>query len=188
MALVVAVVAAGVVPFYLAAPVDTVRAMTAVYVAGVTAREDAHRSSGCSTSWRRPKLEIARDAPIVLAAVLVVWARWRARRRAPGAGTARRPLPWRAWPRGSCSRSRSSTTTSWPWRWPCCSSTSSAGDCRCGRWRWIVATRFVLTPLAPHVPLTLTAALFLLAALVPIGLGLAQVRRARPPPVPVVLR
>ena len=37
---------------------------------------------------------------------------------------------------------------------------------------WIVATRFVLTPLAPHVALTLTAALFLVAALVPIGLGL----------------
>ena len=34
--------------------------------------------------------------------------------------------------------------------------------------------------LAPHVPLTLTAVLFLVAALVPIGLGLAQVPRTDP--------
>jgi hypothetical protein len=38
------------------------------------------------------------------------------------------------------------------------------------------------------VALTLTAALFLAAALVPIGLGLAQVKRGPRPPVPVVPR
>ena len=40
---------------------------------------------------------------------------------------------------------------------------------------WIVATRYGLTPIAPHAPLVLTAILFLVAALVPIVLGLAQV-------------
>jgi hypothetical protein len=49
---------------------------------------------------------------------------------------------------------------------------------------WIVATRFVLTPMVSHVPLTVTAGLFLVAALVPIGIGLGQVPTATPPSTP----
>jgi hypothetical protein len=45
---------------------------------------------------------------------------------------------------------------------------------------WIVATRFGLTPLAPHVSSNVTAGLFLLAALIPIGFGLAQLPMTKP--------
>ncbi len=127
----VAVVAAGIAPFYVVAPVDTVRAMTAVYVAGVTL-EKTPTVVGLLDIAEKSKLQIARDAPVVLAAVLALWARRRAGRacshRSPSSVCASR-----AWRRGSCSRSRSSTTTSWPSGWRCCSSTSPADASRCGR-------------------------------------------------------
>ena len=181
--LVVPVVAAGVVPFYLVAPVDTVRAMTAVFVAGVRV-EKTPSIVGLLDIWEKTKLQIARDAPIVLAAVLVVWARWRARSTllapAPLVGLALACLATRLvfeisllnyyFLAVGVALLLLDAVRRRPPLW-------SVG--------WIVATRFVLTPLAPHVALTLTAALYLLAALVPIGLGLAQVRRASPSPVRV---
>ena len=75
----VGVVALGIVPFYLAAPVDTVRAMTAVFVAGVTT-ERTPTVVGLLAIGENLKLEIARDAPIVASVLLAVWARWRAGR------------------------------------------------------------------------------------------------------------
>ena len=47
---------------------------------------------------------------------------------------------------------------------------------------WIVATRYGLTPGAAHAPLVLTAVLFLVAALVPVALGLAPVLAVPRPP------
>ncbi len=174
----VGVVALGVAPFYVAAPVDTVRAMTAVFVAGVTT-ERTPTVVGLLAIGENLKLEIARDAPIVASALLAVWARWRAGRRLLS------PVPLV----GLC---------------VACLATRLAFEIsllnyyflavgvglllldftrrRVPVWSvtWIVATRFVLSPLAAHESLTLTAALYLVAALVPIGLGLAQVpSRAR---------
>jgi len=180
----VAVVAAGVVPFYVVAPVATVHAMTAVYVAGVTLVKTP-TMVGVLTIAEQSKLEIARDAPIVVAAALALWAR----RRAGPRLLAPAPLV------GLCVACLASRlvfeisllnyyflavavtlvlldfTRKRP---PLCSAA------------WIVATRFGLTPVAPYFPLVLTAALFLVAALVPIGVGLAQVPRTNPidgPPV-----
>jgi hypothetical protein len=168
-----AIVAAGVVPFYVAAPVATVRAMTAVYVAGVTLVKTP-TVVGVLNIGEQAKLEIARDAPIVAAALLVLWAR---RRAGPGL-LAPAPLI------GLCLA---------------CLATRLVFEIsllnyyflavavglvlldvtrrRLPVWSvlWIVATRNALTPGAPHAPLVLTAVLFLVAALVPIGLGLAQV-------------
>ncbi|HEY5023686.1 MAG TPA: hypothetical protein VII76_01805 [Acidimicrobiales bacterium] len=169
----VGVVALGVVPFYLAAPVDTVRAMTAVFVAGVT-MEKTPTVVGILAIGENLKLEIARDAPILAAALLVVGARLRARTGllapAPLVGLSLACLATRlvfeisllnyyflavgvGWLLLDFTRTRLPV----------------------GSVTWIVATRFGLTPLAPHLPLDLTAALFLAAALVPIGFGLAQV-------------
>jgi hypothetical protein len=168
-----AVVAGGVVPFYLVAPDATVRAMTAVYVAGVNF-VSTPTVVGVLSILEKTKLEIARDAPIVMAAVLVVWAR----RRAGASLLAPVPLA------GLCLA---------------CLSTRLVFEIsllnyyflavavalllldftrrRLPVWSvaWIVATRFVLTPMVSHVPLTLTALLFLAAALIPIGIGLSQV-------------
>ena len=70
------IVALGVVPFYLAAPVDTVRAMTAVYVEGVTLVKTP-TVVGVLDINEKVKLEIARDAPLLAALGLVLWAWWR---------------------------------------------------------------------------------------------------------------
>jgi len=185
-----AVIAAGVVPFYVVAPVDTVRAMTAVFVAGVRL-EKTPTVVGLLGIAESTKLTVARDAPIVLAVVLVVWARWRA-----GAGLlAPGPLVGLAL---ACLASRLVFEISLLNYYFLAVGVALVLLALIRRrlpvWSvgWIVATRFVLTPLAPHVPLTLTAALFLLAALVPLGLGLAQVSRgpagAVPVPVPVPVR
>ncbi len=172
-AVVVGVVALGVVPFYIAAPVDTVRAMTAVFVSGVT-MEKTPTVVGLLAIGENLKLEIARDAPIVAALVMVVGARLRAGRAllapAPLVGLGLACLALRLvfeisllnyyfLAVGVALLLLDFTRR----RLPVCAVV------------WIVATRFVLTPLAPHVSLTLTAVFFLVAALVPIGLGLAQV-------------
>lgn len=178
-----AVVAAGVVPFYIVAPVDTMRALTAVFVAGVRL-EKTPTVVGLLTIAENTKLTVARDAPIALAVVLVVWARWRGRDSllAPG------PLVGLAL---ACLASRLVFEISLlNYYFLAVGVALVLLDVICRRlpvWSvgWIVATRFVLTPLAPHVALTLTAALFLLAALVPMGLGLAQVNRGPPAPAPV---
>jgi hypothetical protein len=183
--LVVPVVAAGVVPFYLVAPVDTVRAMTAVFVAGVRL-EKTPSVVGLLDILEKTKLQIARDAPIVLAAVLVLWARWRAR----AALLAPVPLVGLAL---ACLATRLVFEISLLNYYFLAVGVAllvlDAIRRRLPVWSlgWIVATRFVLTPMASHVALGLTAALYLLAALVPIGLGLAEVRRAPPPPAPVAL-
>jgi hypothetical protein len=175
-----AVVAAGIVPFYVVAPVDTVRALTAVYVSGVNLVKTP-TVVGASDLIEKVKLEIARDAPIAMAAVVAIWARWRAGSRLLA------PVPLI----GLCLA---------------CLATRLVFEIsllnyyflavgvallvldfsrrRLPVWSvtWIVATRFVLSPLAPHAPLTLTAVLFLVAALVPVGLGLRQIPARGPRP------
>lgn len=176
---VVGVVALGVVPFYLAAPVDTVRAMTAVFVAGVT-MEKTPTVVGLLAIGENLKLEIARDAPIVAAVLLVVWARWRAGR----ALLAPAPLVGLC---VACLATRLVFEISLlNYYFLAVGAVLLVLDFTRQRvpvWSvtWIVATRFGLSPLAAHESLTLTAALFLVAASVPIGLGLAQVP-ARPRP------
>jgi hypothetical protein len=181
-----AVVAAGVVPFYLVAPVDTVRAMTAVFVAGVRL-EKTPTVVGLFDMLEATKLTVARDAPIVLAAVLVVWARWRAR------GTLLAPGPLVGLALACLATRLVFEISLLNYYFLAVGVAMLLLDVirrRLPVWSvgWIVVTRFVVTPLAPHVALTLTAALFLAAALVPIGLGLAQVKRGPRPPVPVALR
>ncbi len=168
----VGIVAAGVVPFYVVAPVDTVRAMTAVYVSGVNLVKTP-TVVGLLDILEKTKLEIARDAPIALAALLALWARRRA-----GADLLS-PVPLV----GVCLACLATRlvfeisllnyyflavgvvlllldfTRKRPPLWSV---------------MWIVGTRFLLTPLVSRVPLTLIAVLFLVAALVPIGLGLTQ--------------
>ena len=168
-----AIVAAGVVPFYVAAPVATVRAMTAVYVAGVTLVKTP-TVVGVLSIGEQSKLEIARDAPIVAAALLVVWAR----RRAGSRLLAPAPLVGLSL---ACLAARLVFEISLlNYYFLAVAVALVLLDLTCRRvpvWSvlWIVATRDALTPSAPHAPLVLTAVLFLVAALVPIGLGLAQV-------------
>jgi hypothetical protein len=69
-------VAAGVLPFYVADPADTLHAMSAVYVAGVNVVKTS-TVLGLLGIDEHLKLEIARDAPLVGAVILASWARWR---------------------------------------------------------------------------------------------------------------
>jgi hypothetical protein len=73
-------VAGGVVPFYLVDRVDTLRALTGVYVAGAGVVKTP-TFVGLLGIVEHTKLEIARDAPLALAAALGVWAWWWARER-----------------------------------------------------------------------------------------------------------
>ena len=173
------IVTLGVVPFYLAAPVDTVRAMSAVYVEGVTLVKTP-TVVGVLDINEKVKLEIARDAPLLAALGLVLWAWWRSRGRllapAPLVGLSLACLATRLvfeisllnyyfLAVGVALLMLDFTRRRLP--------VSSIV--------WIVATRYGLTPIAPHAPLVLTAILFLVAALVPIALGLAQVPPATRP-------
>jgi hypothetical protein len=69
-------VAVGVLPFYVADPTDTLHAMSAVYVAGVNVVKTS-TMLGLLGINEHLKLEIARDAPLVGAVLLAWWARWR---------------------------------------------------------------------------------------------------------------
>ena len=175
------VVALGVVPFYVVAPVDTVRAMTAVYVAGVILDQDPDHGG---RAGHRREIE-ARDRP---------------GRAARGGGGPGRCGPGGGAEVASCRRYRSSVSPlpAWP---PGSSSRSRLLNYyflavavflllldfsrrRLPVWSvaWIVATRYGLTPIAPHAPSALTAALFLVAALVPIGAGTGPGTGGRPRP------
>jgi hypothetical protein len=180
LAPVVGVVALGVVPFYLVAPGATERAMTAVYVEGVLLVKTP-TVVGVLGILEKTKLEIARDAPIAAAAALALWARRRA-----GAGLlAPAPLVGLAL---ACLATRLVFEISLlNYYFLAVGAALLLLDFTRRRTPvasvvWIVATRFGLSPLAPYAPINLTAVLFLLSALVPIGLGLAQVpARDRPP-------
>ena len=182
-----AVVAAAVVPFYVVAPVDTVRAMTAVFVAGVRL-EKTPTVVGLLDMAEKTKLTVARDAPIVLAAVLVVWARWRAAHRL----LAPRPLVGLAL---ACLATRLVFEISLLNYYFLAVGVALVLLDVIGRrlpvWSvgWIVATRFVLTPLAPHVALGADR------SIVPVGRAGPHRARARPgqerpdgPAVPVPAR
>lgn len=174
-----ALIAAVVVPFYLVAPVDTARAMTAVYVSGVTI-EKTPTIVGVLNIGESLKLEIARDAPIIAAGVLAVWARWRARDEllspVPLVGLALACLATRLVFEVSLLNyyflavGASLLMLDFSRRRPPVVAAI-----------WIVATRFGLGPVAGRAPLTVTAVLYLVAALVPITLGLAQAPKALRP-------
>jgi hypothetical protein len=168
-----AVVGAAVLPFYLAAPVDTVHALTAVYVAGVKYVRTP-TVVGVLHIGEKLKLEIARDAPIVAAAALVVWARWRARRRllapAPLVGLALACLATRlVFEVGILNYYFLAVGVAF-----------LLLDFVCRRppvWSaaWIVATRYALPWIVTHASSGLTAAAYLVMALIPLAFGLAQI-------------
>ena len=166
-----AVVGLGVIPFYVANPGDTMRALTAVYVSGVNVVKTP-TWLGLLDMGEKLKVEIARDAPVALAAGLALWARRRTRVQLlapmPLIGLALACLATRlvfelgfltyyflgvgvAFLLLDLARRR-------PPVWAVV---------------WIVATRYGLPWIAPLAPPTMTATLFLVAALVPLGLGLA---------------
>jgi len=168
-----AVIASGVVPFYVVAPVDTVRAMTAVYVAGVNVVKSS-TLVGLLNIGEKLKLEIARDAPILAAAVLALWAR----RRSGGHLLAPGPLVGLS---VACLATRLVFEVSiLNYYYLAVGVTLLVLDFTAKRLPfqsvlWIVATRYGLSAIAPHAPSVLTAAAFLVVAVVPIGLGLAMV-------------
>jgi hypothetical protein len=73
-----AVVACVVLPFYVADPAATIRTLDAVDAAGITSLSGG-TLLGKSALSVSDKLLVARDGPILLAAALCLWARWRAR-------------------------------------------------------------------------------------------------------------
>jgi hypothetical protein len=167
------VVALGVLPFYVMAPVDTVHALTAVYVAGVKIVRTP-TMVGVLGIDERLKIQIARDAPLVLSAGLALWAWWRARSRlltGPAlVGLALACLATRLvfevgilnyyFLAVGVALLLVDLTSRRP---PVLSAA------------WIIATRYGLPWMVPHSAAGLTAAVFLVLALVAVGLGLAQV-------------
>jgi hypothetical protein len=166
-------VAAGVLPFYVADRVATVHALTGVYVSGVGVVKTP-TVIGLLGVAEQSKLEMARDLPVLLAAGLAASAWWRGRRQllapAPLVGlvlacTATRLvfevsiLDYYFLAVGVALLVFAFVRKRPPW-WAV---------------TWIVATRFGLTWMAPRAPSGLTAAAFLLAALVPMVMGLAAV-------------
>ena len=178
----VGIVALGVLPFYLADRVDTLHALSAVYVAGVGVVKTP-TMLGLLPVLEQSKLEMARDLPIVLAAGLVFWA-WR---RAGSRLLAPTPLIGLTL---ACLAVRlvfevsilnyyflavgvfllvlDFVRNSPPWRSVI----------------WIASTRYGLAWLIPAAPPILAASAFLLAALVPVIMGLAVVPRAARPLAP----
>jgi hypothetical protein len=127
------------------------------------------------------KLELARDAPIVAAALLALWARWRAGSRLLA------PVPLI----GLCVACLAARLVFEVSLLNYYFLAVGVGLLmldfvrrRIPVWSvtWIVVTRFVLSPLAGHAPLALTAVVFLVAALVPLVLGLVQVPARAPRP------
>jgi hypothetical protein len=178
-----AVVALGVVPFYVVAPVNTVHALTAVFVAGVKLVRTP-TLLGVLTIDEQLKIRIARDAPVVASAALGLWAWWRARSRlltpAPLVGLAVACLATRlVFEVGILN-----------YYFLAVGVVLLLLDLTCRRpplWSaaWIVTARFALPWFVPHAPEGLTAGVFLVIALVPIGLGLAQVRAGTTISLPV---
>jgi len=176
------VAALGVLPFYVADPVDTVHALTAVYAqgAGVTISPTV---LGMLDIAEAPKLELARDTPILASAVLALWAWWRARPRllepAPLVGLAL-----------ACLATRLVFEVSiLEYYFLAVGAFLLLLDFVLGRppiWSvgWIVATRYGLTSFdaGPHT--WLTAAVFLALSLVPLAQGLLQVAAAARPAPP----
>ena len=172
----VGVVTAGILPFFLADGVDTVHALSGVYVAGVGIIKTP-TMLGLMPVLEQTKLEMARDLPILMAVGLVLWAWWRARDRllapVPLLGLTLACLAVRLvfevsilnyyfLAVGVLLLSLDFARKTPPWR--------SIG--------WIVATRYGLTWLASVAPPPLIASAFLIAALLPVTLGLAMVPRA----------
>ncbi len=167
------VVALAVLPFYVVAPVDTVHALTAVYVAGVKVVRTP-TLVGVLNIGEKLKLEIARDAPLVAAAALAAWARWRARGRllapAPLVGLALACLALRlAFEVGILNYYFLAVGVVFL----LLDFVGKRPPVRSGV--WVVITRYALPPVVSHAPSGLTAALLLVIALVPMGLGLAQI-------------
>lgn len=167
------VVTAGVLPFYLVDPVDTTRALTAVFVENVTVVKTP-TVVGLLGVWEQTKLEIARDAPLVLAAGLALWARWRAR------GRLLEPVPLIGLALACLAARLVFEISLLDYYFLAVGAFLILVDF-CRRrpplWSaaWIVGTRYVLAPLAKDIPPPVTAGLFLATSLVAIGVGLAQV-------------
>jgi hypothetical protein len=172
------VVALGVLPFYVADPVATLRELTAVSVKGIGVKTPT--IVGSLGAPKTLKLEIARDAPPLASAFLALWAWRRARGRlltpAPAIGLACACLGTRLL----------FEVENFNYYFLAVGVFLLVLDLVLERpplWSvgWIVATRFGVTAFGAPGPSWLTASTFLVAALVPVVLGLAQVPPSDPP-------
>jgi len=173
-----AVVALGVIPFYLADRVDTVHALTASYVVGVGVLKTA-TVVGLLDIQEQTKIELARTLPIVAAVVLAALAWWRAR------GRLLAPAPLVGLVLASLALRLVFELGFFDYYFLAVGAFLLVFDLvrmRPPLWAiaWIVATRFGLTALVPSIPIGLTAALFLAAAVLPVVLGSAPALTARP--------
>jgi hypothetical protein len=167
------VVVLGLAPFYVTDPTDTVHALTAVYVAGAGIVKTPTMIGMLNVSPHL-KLQIARDAPLLTAVALALWARWRARDRllapVPIVGLALACLATRLlfevaildyyFLAVGVFLLLLDFTLERPPLW-------SVG--------WIVAARYGLTAFAATAPPWVTASAFLTVSVVPLVLGLVQV-------------
>ena len=136
--------------------------------------------------WEQTKLEIARDAPLVLAAGLALWARWRAR------GRLLEPVPLIGLALACLAARLVFEISLLDYYFLAVGAFLILLDFSCRRlplWSaaWIVGTRYGLAALARDISPPVTAGLFLATSLVALGVGLAQVpgalgpRPAEPP-------
>ncbi len=170
------VVALGVLPFFFADRVDTVHALTGFYVAGVGIIKTP-TVLGSMAVAEQTKLEMARDLPIVLGVGFALWAWWRAREQLA------QPVPLIGLALACLAARLVFEVSMWNYYFLAVGVFLLLLDFvrESPPWRslaWIVAARYGLPWIASVASSTLTAAAFLLAALIPVAIGLAVVARA----------
>ena len=168
-----------VLPFYIVDPADTVHALSAVYVAGVTVVKTT-TVLGQLGIGEQAKLEIARDGPLACTVVLAYLCR---RLRGPRLLETEALLGLVV----ACFAVRLVFEVGLlDYYFLAVGAALLALDICCARVPvrtigWVVATRFGLTWVAAHASPMLTAWLYLGLALVPVAMGLACVLRGRDP-------
>jgi hypothetical protein len=177
-----AVIVGAVVPFYLADSVDTMHALTAVYVAGVNVVKTP-TVLGVLNVAEKVKLDIARDLPLVVSAGLALWARRRSR------GHLLSPAPIVGLTLACLATRLVFEVGIFNYYFLAVGVVFLILDLTLGRFpvlsvAWILVVRFGLSAVAPHAPRLLSATLYLVAALVPLAVGLAQVPRGTVSPMP----
>jgi len=175
----VGVVGLGVVPFFLADRIDTVHALSGIYVAGVGIIKTP-TVLGLMAIAEQTKLEMARDLPVVLGGGFALWAWWRARERLA------QPVPLIGLTLACLSARLVFEVSMWNYYFLAVGVFLLLLDFvrESPPWRslaWIAAARYGLPWIAAVASPPLTAAAFLIAALIPVAMGLAVVARAPRP-------
>jgi hypothetical protein len=173
------IVILGVAPFYLADSVDTMRALSGVYAqgAGVTRTSTALGLLGIAEV---PKLELARDTPILASAGLALWAWWRARARLL------EPVPLIGLAIACLATRLVFEVSILEYYFLAVGASLLVLDFVLARpplWSvgWIVVTRYGLTSFDTRASAGWTAVAFMALSLVPLVVGVVQVRTVRPP-------